>query len=860
MKKCLFVTGLIILLVLSATGCRTIFGRGHGPIDSFVLHPDMNPQLRQPVFGAIREAGDPKQIEVVVPPGTDRGSLIATVSMNSEATVTVLSSGKRVVQQNSATPNNFTAPVLYAIEVAGDDEPWQYQVVVREAETDARLAQVQVTPASGNVPAFSSESPSYTMEVPFATQEVRIEARARSRYLQGMSIGTSQVRGAAGAVTVPFAGVNRLDVPVETTAEDGETKVSYTVTLVRGEPDRNSQLRAVTVKDGVLSPGFSVNRTGYVATVPFAARQTVLSAVPQSEFSTVSLERIITTATGQSGRAQLLFQGDPRSGKGASFDFSDDRLVVGVVVTAQDGTFTRYQVEIRRADPDRNPALATLTVNGLPLSPAFVPDRLHYTVEVPSGTRQISVAAGPQSPVAQVAIEASGSGGQYVPASYGGNPAVGSGAVVDFSATDRLLLAVAVTAQDGTPLRYTLDIRRAAGAAGSPPATAPAVPPVAAAPVAAPPVMAAPVAAPPVTAPIAAPPVTSPPAAVRPPAAQPPAAAAPQPAAQQPKPQPAAQTPATIPPATPPPAVVSPPVAVQPPAQRPPAVQPPAVQPPAQQPPAVQPPAAQTPVVRPPAAPPTVTTVVRVQTRNLRLEAREAGELSKGKERITDQARITIRSYRTDQVLASQTVPIQVRQQGNSAPGITLAWASAGISVPADRFLEVEIAIPTSGGRFLHYTEAVAAAEEIVLEIPFLLLSGDPRVRWPETGTPVPVTASFFMIPPGQADKSGGQGVEFAANERGEQGVTLELTEPATGRKLFRDTVWTKPGVRRGQGIEIGSGVRIAEGAPVSYLLDAKMKNGRSWQTSGSTLVRTTRIRYEGGFHPALIFVLEQIR
>ncbi len=448
MKKLIGVVGAVILILAALSGCRTLFGRGHGPVDSFAFLPEYNPGLARPVTGQINERSDPKLIEAVVPPGTDTSNLVATFSLNTEASIRVISSGATVVQQNNQTPNNFQSPVLYSIKVPKDDEPWLYRVVVREAERNALLGQLRVADGTPLDPPFNPNTTSYTTTVPYASTQVTIEAAAQSAHLQGMSIGAREVRGSRASVAVPFTGTDRLTVPIQTTAEDQTSTAQYSITIVRGAPDTNSTLGSLGIRDAGLTPLFTPNRLSYSAQVPYSAKSLQVRAVPQSRYATVSF----ATPTPRSGLASIPAQGDPRTGNGARIDFSrTDHLTLVVIVTAQDGSASQYSVNITRAAPDRNNALADLQLPGSNITPRFNPNRLYYNVDVPYNSQQFTIVALPQSPVAKVAL-----GG----AQYNGNPASADGARVRFAGTDRALVTVNVSAQDGSVLAYTLSIRR----------------------------------------------------------------------------------------------------------------------------------------------------------------------------------------------------------------------------------------------------------------------------------------------------------------------------------------------------------------------------------------------------------------
>ena len=963
MKKSVVVLAAFLLLLLSLSGCRTIFGRGHGPVETFGFFPENNPELTAPAVGSIREAGDPKQISVVVPPGTDLTRLVATVSLNTEATVTVISSGTRIVQQNGTTPNDFSSPVLYSIEVKGDDQPWQYRVSVREADTNPRLAQLTVEGGTSLSPPFNPAGGSFSVEVPYAAQEVTVAARAESPHLEKISVGQATIRGTSGRTTIPFSGVDRRAVSVVATAEDGASTISYTLILNRAEPDRNSNLDSLEVAGASMVPPFSTDRRNYVATVPFSTESVRVSAIPQSQYATVALETV-EGGGGSAGRSPLSYQGSPASDDGARVPFTQaDRLLILASVTAQDGTVTTYQLDVRRAEPNRNAALEELRIDGTTLSPGFSPNRLFYTAELPYSTRSFTLHARPQSSLSGLRVErlpaaASGQGIQ-------GNPAAGQGARVSFQDADRIQVVVTVTAEDGTSLRYTVDVRRGTPDSNamlnrlsvSPGTLQPSFSPRTASYSVSLPASAASVQ---INASSASRLATISVGAGD-------AGQSGKPAADQTivVPVPAGQTVtttllvtaqngsqrayrisvtrapqavqkddnsrlsnlvvggATLTPAFSPGRLaydatlpirnnsislyaiaesqaarifmdgeavgssarefsVKPgqtriivievvadsgsttrytvaanrevPAAQEAPGEQ----QQPVPQPDSHtQPPHdsdIKDPEQSQTETRPPAD---IAMRLHVKADSLRLERREASAITDSDTRIDTTGTVTVRAYRSDRVLASGSVRVDARQRGKSAPEISLAWESPAVRTTENAMVEVEVAIPTSSGQYLHYTQAVPAEQEINMAIPFFLLSSNPRVQWPAIGSTVSVSGYVSILPPGLQEKQRAIEGDFQRNNRGEYAVELTVTQPDGGKTLFHGSV-SGHGVGRGQKSGFDRELRLAEGQTVSYRLSVAGKNGQRWESTGTTTVWTTHLAYNGGFEPALLFVADQ--
>ena len=1021
---------LTILVVTAVAGCVSGFGgRGHGPVESFQFLASGNSALRQNLDGTLNEQGDPAEIYVVVPPGTNVQNLAATLSLNIEAVITVISSGKRVEQQNGASRNDFSVPVLYSIEVPKNKTTWKYRVTVREAETNAALASLSVTGAAIQ-PAFSSRVKEYAAEVPFASTAVRLDMRGQSTGMKSITVDGTAYPGSAAGVSVDFRSVNERSVLIETLAEDGETSDRYTVAVRRGAPERNALLSSLEVADQPLAPSFSPSRNSYQAVVPYLAQQVVLRAKTQSKFATIALATTVTTGrtttrmplaskgnpadaagavieftapdelpiilsvTAQDGSVQeylvevaraapdrnndlqllelagtaltpafkpgtisyssevpyltdkvtllakaqsvygkialeavpaaggiaLAVKGDPTSKTGAEIAFTTDRVSLSVTVTAQDGSQKRYLISVRRAAPDRNADLQLLTVANAALVPAFKPGTVSYVAAVPYSSDHVTVFAGAQSVYGKAVLEVAETVGGAA-FQVKGDPTSKTGVEVAFT-TDRLSLYVAVTAQDGSQKRYLVEVRRAApdrnadlgsltvsSGALSPafsskiisytvilPATAETVQITAAA--------ASSVASVGVEG-QALPKASSQTVNVSVPAGKlvsvnifvtaedgtqklyrvqvsREAAAVPRDSNTRLASlhlAGAELTPAFNPSVLAYDAVIEadaahPMVAAQ-----------------AESLAATvmldgQPlPKTGVVVVVSPGAPRTVlievtaengakarttlrisreglavspprtgTDRVSVSVRNLKLDTREAASLAARKEKISSQARITVRAYRTGEISIQETVPIDVKQAGSNVM-LDLEWRSSGLTLDRKRMVEVEVGIPTDKG-WLCYTEAFHPSDAVSLSVPFLLYAADPRVIWPGIGQRVNVAGYVSAIQPGKLRSVDRQDVDRDA--KGEYGISVEFTDGA-GKRLAESSVMIRNGLPREYMYVFVKPVTLIEGSTVGYLMSAKLRNGEVWQTAGTTEIWSMKQSYEGGFEPVVLQLLDDL-
>ncbi len=700
---------LIVVLVLTAmTGCRTIFGRGRGPIQQFAFFPENNPDLDMVVMGSINEQRDPKQIELVVPPGTDMTRLVATFIVNADGAVSVLSAGRVIPQQNSMTPNDFTRPVQYSIQVAGDPEPWLYSVSVREADTNARLSSVQVADAVSFSPRFDRETREYRAEVLYGSRSARIDVQAESRFARRVIVDGNEVPGNSARVTVPFENVDSREVFIDAVAEDGVTRETYRVTLVRAAPDGNPALSSIAVAGGTLSPAFESNRLHYMTEVPFETADLRIAVQAQSRFTGATIE------------------------------------------SATPGT--------------------TLNVTG--------------------------------------------------------DPTASQGATIAFRDTDRLVLAIATSAEDGTQLRYTVDVRRAA-----------------------PPVVVAP-AEPAAHAPLPAPEPDPEPE----PSPEPPPAPEPEPEpepAPEPQPDPEPEpTPAPEPTPEPEPEQVAP-------SEPEPAPEPEPDPTPTPDPtPAPEPVPAPAPQPEPTLPAERLTeTRVTVAARSIAVASSDWSTLRTAGDDVSNEATITLRQYRGTAVYGTHRTPVTVQRRGNNPVVLSLDWRSENISLPEDSLVEVEVAIPTTRGRILYYTEAVRVAGAVEVAVPFFRLGTDSHVTWPAIGTMVPVTGFFSLIPPGQIARAGVE--ELPRDTRAPAGAVITIRDARNGSELFRGNVLSSSGIRAGQTLSFDREIRLEEGRTVQWNFEVRTQDGRGWRQTGETTVWTTRLTPTGDFAPAQLFRIE---
>jgi hypothetical protein len=247
---------------------------------------------------------------------------------------------------------------------------------------------------------------------------------------------------------------------------------------------------------------------------------------------------------------------------------------------------------------------------------------------------------------------------------------------------------------------------------------------------------------------------------------------------------------------------------------------------------------------------------VIVAAKNLKLGAREAKALQAAGDQVGAVAQITVRTYRTNDVLTRYSAAVDVRKQGANTL-ISLTARSNGVALNRDRLVEVEVAIATRTGHFLSYTEAQDPDDEVAIDIPFLLYGDSSRVTWPAIGRPVAVSGYVSQLPAAKeraVDKE-----DFAKNPKGQFAISVEILDAKSNASYGKDTVFSKPGPKRERSLAFGKAIQVPEGAVITYVLTATPKNGKTWTVSGQTQVWTTAMAYPAGFVPVTLPVADDL-
>ncbi|MBR1376282.1 MAG: cadherin-like beta sandwich domain-containing protein [Bacilli bacterium] len=269
-------------------------------------------------------------------------------------------------------------------------------------------------------PLFSPDKTSYVVEVPGTVSQVNITATPTD--------SRSTVTG-DGVKTVS-RGDNTFTI---TSTSETNTFINYTVNVKVLDKTINTLNNiTVTLDDGTvlpLSPNFASDIQNYtIADQPYSVTTVNIGVERTDSDSTVKIGNVDYTMT------------DETNGITVPQSLNAGANTIKVVVTAQDGTSSTYNIRIRREEND-DATLRTLNVSGGSLSPTFAPEITSYSVELDSDVTTLS-----PSEVTAIATDS--------------NATVTKDPTVTISDDGTTIYDILVTAQNGTTKTYSITVSR----------------------------------------------------------------------------------------------------------------------------------------------------------------------------------------------------------------------------------------------------------------------------------------------------------------------------------------------------------------------------------------------------------------
>ncbi|MDD3040980.1 S-layer homology domain-containing protein [Bacteroides sp.] len=263
--------------------------------------------LTPAVTGTVNEAS--KTIALTVPYGTDVTALVPTIVHTGTS-----------VSPNTGADQNFTNAVTYTV-TAADSSEQQYTVTVTVAANTTKA--ITAFNFNGLTPAVTGTvnegAKTIALTVPYGTD---VTALVPTIVHTGTSVYPNT--GVAQNFTTPLT--------YTVTFTDSSTQ-DYTATVSVGASS-NSNLLALSLSSGTLSPAFASGTTSYTASVGNADSSITVTSTVADGNATVEVNGLAVTSGGATGGINL----------------SVGNNIITVVVTAQDGTTSNtYTITVTRA-------------------------------------------------------------------------------------------------------------------------------------------------------------------------------------------------------------------------------------------------------------------------------------------------------------------------------------------------------------------------------------------------------------------------------------------------------------------------------------------------------------------------------
>ncbi|WP_342480937.1 cadherin-like beta sandwich domain-containing protein [Paenibacillus sp. FSL L8-0340] len=255
-------------------------------------------------------------------------------------------------------------------------------VIVRKLLGDASLTNLTASPG-GPSPVFNTNQADYAMEVANAVTTAEFTPAAAF----GASIkvnGVDHPSGTPFLITGLAAGNNKY--LIEVTAQDGVTKKSYSLVILRA-PSDVADLSGLTVSSGTLSPVFNNNETGYSVEVA-------------NEVSSLELTPKLLDAA-----ASLVVDGNIHIDDTAyTKNLNVGLNTVEIVVTSQSGVRVKTTLVniIRKASS--NADLSSLVLSEGGVDPSFDKNQTGYGVTVANSVSQLTITPTPEDANAEISL------------------------------------------------------------------------------------------------------------------------------------------------------------------------------------------------------------------------------------------------------------------------------------------------------------------------------------------------------------------------------------------------------------------------------------------------------------------------
>ncbi|MBB3058875.1 cadherin-like beta sandwich domain-containing protein [Mucilaginibacter gotjawali] len=277
-------------------------------------------------------------------------------------------------------------------------------------------------------PAFTTATTSYTASVPNSVTSVTVTPTTADATAT-VTINVVAVNSGIASGAIPLS-VGPNTITTVSTAQDGVTTKTYTITITRSLP-ANPNLSNLTISAGTLTPAFATATINYTASVANSVSSITVTPKASDALATITVNGTAVSNNTASGAIPLNVGSN----------------VITTVVTAQNGTTTKtYTVTVTRA-ASSNADLSNLSLSSGTLTPVFASGTTSYNGSVVNSVTSVTVTPTTSDATATLTVNgtavSSGTASGAIALNVGPNT-----------------ITTVVTAQDGTTKTYTVTLTR----------------------------------------------------------------------------------------------------------------------------------------------------------------------------------------------------------------------------------------------------------------------------------------------------------------------------------------------------------------------------------------------------------------
>jgi hypothetical protein len=350
-----------------------------------------------------------------------------------DTTATITVNGETIASGQDSQSIGLGSPgapptIITIIVIAQNGSPKPYSVTVsRVASGNNSLSGLTIQPGSLD---FKPDTTLYNVNVGNDVPSVAVSAtKADSSAVISGDLPSS------GRATIQLPTPGTTSILITVTAQNGTSK-NYRINMIKAAPSGNNDLSRLTIEPGSLD--FKPDTFTYDVNVGSGVESVLVRATKADPKASLSGD------LGTSGRGTITL---PAAGP------TPTTTPISIRVTAQDGTFQTYLINVIKGAASSNNNLSALTVSvgsvEQTLNPSFSQSTREYTVDnVAPEVTEVIVRATKDDRNAVISGRLDNSGQATIPLE-GGNP---STTIISFK----------VTAPDNTSKDYKITVNRAA--------------------------------------------------------------------------------------------------------------------------------------------------------------------------------------------------------------------------------------------------------------------------------------------------------------------------------------------------------------------------------------------------------------